>query len=102
MKTQTDKVKAEAREVSRTADGQIHWLITATLQPGVANGYFKDEITLITNDTPGPDDPDLGRRQRPERRLGHPVDHQPRTGPPRPDDHQGQRRPRPIARRLSP
>jgi len=40
MKTQTDRVKAEAREVSRTADGQIQWQITATLQPGIANGYF--------------------------------------------------------------
>ena len=52
MKTQSDKVKAEAKEISRTADGQIHWLITATLQPTAANGYFKDEITLVTNDTP--------------------------------------------------
>ncbi len=52
MKTQTDRVKAEAKETSRTADGQIHWFITATLQPSVPNGYFKDEITLITNDNP--------------------------------------------------
>src|SRR5262249_29456340 len=52
MKTQTDRVKAEAREVSRSADGQIHWQITATLQPGIPNGYFKDQVTLITNDSP--------------------------------------------------
>jgi hypothetical protein len=52
MKTQTAKVKAEAKELSRTADGQIHWLITAALQPAITNGYFKDEITLITNDFP--------------------------------------------------
>ena len=52
MKTQSDKVKAEAREVSRSVDGQINWQITATLQPGIANGYFKDQITLVTNDTP--------------------------------------------------
>jgi Protein of unknown function (DUF1573) len=52
MKTQSDKVKAEAREVSRGVDGQVHWQITATLQPGIANGYFKDQITLITNDSP--------------------------------------------------
>ncbi|MHB1562123.1 MAG: DUF1573 domain-containing protein [Isosphaeraceae bacterium] len=52
MKTQSDKVKAVAKETGRTADGQIHWEITATLQPGVANGYFKDQITLITNDSP--------------------------------------------------
>ena len=52
MKTQTAKVKAEAKEIGRTADGQINWLITATLQPAVTTGYFKDEVTLITNDTP--------------------------------------------------
>ena len=52
MKTQTDRIKAEAKEISRSADGQINWLITATLQPTVPNGYFKDEITLITNDSP--------------------------------------------------
>lgn len=52
MKTQTAKVKAEARELGRTADGQIQWQITATLQPGVTNGYLRDEVTLITNDTP--------------------------------------------------
>jgi hypothetical protein len=52
MKTQTDKVKAVAKEVSRTVDGRIQWQITATLQPGLANGYFKDQITLVTNDSP--------------------------------------------------
>ncbi len=52
MKTQTAKVKAEAKEIGRTADGQINWLITATLQPAVTTGSFKDELTLITNDTP--------------------------------------------------
>ena len=71
MKTQSDKVKAEARELGRSADGQIQWLITATLQPTAANGYFKDEITLITNDNADADDPHLGRRQHPDGRLGH-------------------------------
>lgn len=52
MKTQTDKVKAVAREVSRSLDGQINWQVTATLQPTVVTGYLKDQITLITNDTP--------------------------------------------------
>jgi hypothetical protein len=52
MRTQTDKVKAEAREVGRSPDGQIQWQITATLQPGIPNGYFKDQVTLITNDAP--------------------------------------------------
>jgi hypothetical protein len=54
MKTQTTKVKAELRELNRTADGQVHFSLTATLQPGVPNGYFKDEITLITNDQTSP------------------------------------------------
>lgn len=50
LKTQTAAVKAEAKELARTADGQIHWRITATLQPSVAPGFFKDEITVISND----------------------------------------------------
>ncbi len=52
MKTQTAKVKAIAKELGRTAGGGVQWQVTATLQPGVSNGYFKDEITLITNDSP--------------------------------------------------
>ena len=54
MKTQSSRVKAELREVSRTADGQINYALTATLQPNVPNGYFKDEITLVTNDQSSP------------------------------------------------
>ena len=54
MKTQSSKVKAELRELNRTADGQINFSLSATLQPGVPNGYFKDEITLITNDQQSP------------------------------------------------
>jgi hypothetical protein len=52
MKTLTSKVKAEARFQGRSADGQIQYQITAELQPEVGNGYFKDQITLVTNDTP--------------------------------------------------
>ncbi|HWT81849.1 MAG TPA: DUF1573 domain-containing protein, partial [Candidatus Methylomirabilis sp.] len=57
MKTMSSKVKAELRELSRTADGQINYSLTATLQPGVPNGYFKDEITLLTNDQSSPSIP---------------------------------------------
>jgi Protein of unknown function (DUF1573) len=57
MKTQSSKVKAELRELSRSADGQINYSLTATLQPGVSNGYFKDEITLLTNDQSSPSIP---------------------------------------------
>ena len=52
MKTQTAKVKAVAKELGRTADGRIQWHVRATLEPGLSTGYFKDEITLITNDSP--------------------------------------------------
>jgi hypothetical protein len=52
MKTQTPKVKAIAKEVGRTAGGGVQWQVTATLQPGLSNGYFKDEVTIITNDSP--------------------------------------------------
>jgi len=52
MKTQTPLVRAVARELDRPGNGQVRWLITATLQPGLTNGFFKDEITLITNDSP--------------------------------------------------
>ena len=45
-------MKAVAKELDRSADGQVRWLVTATLQPGLRNGFFKDEITLITNDSP--------------------------------------------------
>jgi hypothetical protein len=50
MKTQTARVKAVAERLSQSVANQ--WTVTATLQPDVANGYFKDEITLITNDSP--------------------------------------------------
>jgi hypothetical protein len=54
MKTQTARIKAELHELTRAADGQINYSLTATLQPGVPTGYFKDEITLITNDRSSP------------------------------------------------
>jgi len=54
MRTRTDKIKAELRELNRTVDGQINFRLTATLQPNVPNGYFKDEITLSTNDESSP------------------------------------------------
>jgi hypothetical protein len=52
MKTQTAKVRAVAKELGRSSAGRIQWNITATLAQGVPNGYFKDEIILITNDSP--------------------------------------------------
>ncbi len=52
MKTQSAKVKAVAKELGRSADGRIQWNVTATLEPGLPNGIFRDEITVVTNDTP--------------------------------------------------
>ena len=51
MKTQTAKVKAVAERLNRPG-GLVQWTVSATLQPSITNGYFKDEITLITNDSP--------------------------------------------------
>jgi hypothetical protein len=50
MNTLSEHIKAELSEVGRTADGQINFSLTATLQPSAPNGYFKDEITLETSD----------------------------------------------------
>jgi hypothetical protein len=52
MKTQTAKVKAVAERLNGSAGGFAQWTVSATLQPSITNGYFKDEITLITNDNP--------------------------------------------------
>ena len=52
MKTQSAKVKAVAERTGGSAGGLVQWTVTATLQPSITNGYFKDEITLITNDSP--------------------------------------------------
>jgi hypothetical protein len=54
MQTQSSHVAAKLQEQGRSADGQVHYLLTATLDPKDLNGYFKDEITLYTNDPNGP------------------------------------------------
>jgi hypothetical protein len=38
------------QEQGRSAGGQVNYLLTATLKPSAPIGYFKDEITLTTND----------------------------------------------------
>jgi hypothetical protein len=50
MKTQTSKVKAVAERLKGPSTGQNEWTVTATLDPTIISGYFKDEVTLITND----------------------------------------------------
>lgn len=57
MNTKSEHVSAELRELGRSADGQLQYSLVATLKPSVANGYFKDEITLLTNDPSSPSVP---------------------------------------------
>jgi Protein of unknown function (DUF1573) len=52
MKTQSAKIKAVAERLNRSAGALVQWTVSVALQPGITNGYFKDEITLITNDVP--------------------------------------------------
>ena len=50
MGTISDHIVAELREQGRSAGGQVNYLLTATLKPSAPIGFFKDEITLKTND----------------------------------------------------
>ena len=68
---------------------------------GLANGYLKDEITLVTNDTPAQTIPISVVANIQTARLGHAIDHQPRSDPARPDHHPRQYRARPLAPRRS-
>ncbi len=54
MQTRSPHVSARVQEQGRSYDGQMSYLLTATLKPTVGNGYFKDEITLYTNDPSSP------------------------------------------------
>jgi len=54
MQTQSAHVKAKLQPAGRTVDGQQQFLLSATLDPSVDNGYFKDEIVLHTNDASSP------------------------------------------------
>jgi hypothetical protein len=54
MQTVSRFVSAKLRELSRTPDGQVQYELTATLDPETPSGFFKDEITLFTNDSGSP------------------------------------------------
>jgi hypothetical protein len=47
MRTRTSDVTAK---VQKTSEGVAQFLLTATLSPTVATGFFRDEITLFSND----------------------------------------------------
>ncbi len=51
MQTRSPRVSAKVTEQSRSADGRVDYLLTATLDPAEVSGYFKDEISLFTNDS---------------------------------------------------
>jgi hypothetical protein len=54
MQTRSPHLSARIQEQGRTYEGQLSYLLTATLKPGIGNGPFKDEITLFTNDPSSP------------------------------------------------
>lgn len=54
MQTISAFVSAQLRDLGASPTGQTQYQITATLDPRIPNGYFKDEVTLITNDPASP------------------------------------------------
>ena len=53
MQTRTAHISAKLHETSRSAEGQVQYVLTATLDPSGLTGFFKDEITMVTNDATG-------------------------------------------------
>jgi hypothetical protein len=49
VKTISPNLTATAKEISRSG-GAVRYQLSATLEPSAPAGYFKDEITLLTND----------------------------------------------------
>ncbi len=54
VQTISSGVSAKLRELGRSPGGQVQYQLSTTLDPSVSNGFFKDEITLLTNDPSGP------------------------------------------------
>ena len=54
MMTQSAHVAAKLQEQGRSVDGQVSYQLFVTLNPSVPNGYFKDQVTLYTNDPSSP------------------------------------------------
>jgi Protein of unknown function (DUF1573) len=54
MQTRSTSVTARLQEQGRAADGRVQYTLTATLDPAGLSGFFKDEITLFTNDPNSP------------------------------------------------
>jgi hypothetical protein len=47
-------LSAQLRELSRSPGGQVQYQLTASLDASVPPGFFKDEISLVTNDPSSP------------------------------------------------
>lgn len=56
MQTISSHVTAQLQQLGRSG-GSARYQITATLKPSAPSGYFKDEITLQTNDPSSPNIP---------------------------------------------
>ncbi|MGE3818440.1 MAG: DUF1573 domain-containing protein [Isosphaeraceae bacterium] len=54
MQTRTAQLSAKLHERDRSAGGTVQYELVATLDPRSSNGFFKDEITLHTNDPASP------------------------------------------------
>jgi hypothetical protein len=54
MQTTSPHVTARLTELGRSPGGAVNYTLTATLNPTAPVGFFKDEITLFTNDTTSP------------------------------------------------
>lgn len=50
MQTRTKTIAARLQEQDRSPGGTVQYLLTATLDPADLNGFFKDDVTLFTND----------------------------------------------------
>lgn len=54
MQTRSAQLNAKLHERSRSPGGQVQYQLDATLDPKGLAGFFRDEITLYTNDPSGP------------------------------------------------
>jgi len=50
MQTRSGEVTAKVQKGGASADGSTQFLLTASLSPKVDNGFFRDQVTLFTND----------------------------------------------------
>lgn len=53
MQTRSSRVSAKVQEQGRSAGGPVSYLLSVQFDPADVTGFFKDEITLYTNDPGG-------------------------------------------------